>query len=140
MISANPSSAACFARAAACEPKNDSLLFSIGRYWVWRARLLPEQPAGNTPSRQQGIDRFQRYFKDVEQTPESPAAPVEQAANPAPPPQSATRQFHTVKSGENLYRIGLRYGLTVEVLRRMNQMDEGDPIYPGQKLVVGTRK
>jgi LysM repeat protein len=229
-----------------CEPKNPALLFSIGRYWVWRARLLPEQPAGNTPSRQQGIDRFQHYFKqalaldpspweaavrhvweyfpqdatvmgivpvtdpdlrsrvlqflvklpppaplvaelpqtalkapdtepeapsnsveqeeevlsktDGDQPPASPPAiaekttqevraekttqeaPAEKTAQQTAAPRGPTKQFHTVQSGENLFRIGLRYGLTVDVLRRMNQMDEGDTIYPGQELVVGTRK
>ena len=45
-------------------------------------------------------------------------------------------RYHTVKSGETLYQIGPRYGLTVQKLRQLNKLREDDIIYPGQKLVV----
>ena len=46
------------------------------------------------------------------------------------------RRLHVVLKGENLYRISLRYGLKVEALRRLNKLESGAEIYPGQKLVV----
>jgi hypothetical protein len=46
-------------------------------------------------------------------------------------------RYHIVKSGESLYQIAPRYGLTVKKLRQLNKLGDGDTIYPGQKLVVG---
>jgi hypothetical protein len=49
---------------------------------------------------------------------------------------SAERRYHTVRPGENLYRIGLQYGLTVRQLRGINNLGPGALIQPGQKLLV----
>ena len=48
----------------------------------------------------------------------------------------AAAGYHEVKAGENLYRIGLRYGLKVEELLRLNGLDSDSVISPGQKLKV----
>jgi len=45
-------------------------------------------------------------------------------------------RIHKVVSGETLYRIGLKYGLTVNQLLKLNNLDSGSVIYPGQKLKV----
>jgi LysM repeat protein len=46
-------------------------------------------------------------------------------------------RYHIVKPGETLYQIGPQYGLTINKLRQLNKLGDGDTIYPGQKLVVG---
>ena len=46
------------------------------------------------------------------------------------------KRFHTVKPGETLYKIGRKYGLTVEKMRRLNKLADGAVIHPGQKLLV----
>ncbi|MFC1815280.1 LysM peptidoglycan-binding domain-containing protein [Thermodesulfobacteriota bacterium] len=51
--------------------------------------------------------------------------------------QSSKGSYHVVKKGENLYRISLRYGLKVKELLRLNNLEPGTVINPGQKLVVG---
>jgi LysM repeat protein len=43
-------------------------------------------------------------------------------------------EFHLVQAGDTLYRIGRRYGLTVEQLRSYNNLAPDAAIYPGQKL------
>jgi LysM repeat protein len=48
-------------------------------------------------------------------------------------PKAAT---HVVKSGENLYRISLNYGLRVDDIRKLNNLNKTSQIVPGQKLVV----
>jgi len=53
------------------------------------------------------------------------------------PPAVVKKQFHEVSRGENLYRISLKYGLTVKELCGLNNMTSRDPIQPGQKLIVG---
>lgn len=45
-------------------------------------------------------------------------------------------QYHTVQRGENLFRIGLMYGLTVTTLQSMNGLANPNWIYAGQSLCV----
>jgi LysM repeat protein len=45
-------------------------------------------------------------------------------------------QYHIVAPGENLYRIGLKYNLTVNRVRAMNGMAKEQKLLPGQKLRV----
>ena len=57
----------------------------------------------------------------------------------APQPAAAAKKelkskFHQVRAGETLYRISQRYGLTVEQLRRYNNIGSKATIQPGQKL------
>ena len=44
--------------------------------------------------------------------------------------------YHVVKKGESLYRIGLNYALTLDDIRKLNNLDASSQIFPGQKLVV----
>jgi LysM repeat protein len=50
--------------------------------------------------------------------------------------KTAGKRFHTVKRGETLYKIGRKYGLTVEKIRHLNKLADGAVIHPGQKLLV----
>lgn len=43
---------------------------------------------------------------------------------------------HIVQPGENLYRIGLKYGLTVNALMSANGLVNADQIYAGQLLII----
>lgn len=44
--------------------------------------------------------------------------------------------IHTVQPGENLYRIGLRYGVSVGVIAQANNIGNTDRILAGQQLVI----
>ena len=46
------------------------------------------------------------------------------------------RQYHTVRNGDTLYRIALRYGIPLSELRRINNLTPNQDIYPNQKLFV----
>ena len=66
-------------------------------------------------------------------------SPVKKPSATPPPsePQVAEGQiFHTVSAGETLYSISRRYGMSVDELRRANELDEKATIYPGQQLKV----
>jgi len=44
--------------------------------------------------------------------------------------------YHKVESGDSLYLISLSYGVSVNLLRKYNDLREGHMIHPGQMLVV----
>jgi stage II sporulation protein AA (anti-sigma F factor antagonist) len=115
-----------------------------------------ESRGKETPQIQEKVDSLSRNLnerlnhieKDINQIKQEAEAgkrkaEVAQAAppTPAPPPRvpakpGATR-FHTVAPGENLYRIALRYSLSVDELRRLNNLRPDQSIQLGQKLNVG---
>ncbi len=84
------------------------------------------------------INQIKEEAASAKKKPEvsQPAAPP-----PAPPAKSpakpGTTRVHTVAPGENLYRIALRYNLSVEELRRLNNMRPDQSLQVGQKLTVG---
>jgi len=51
----------------------------------------------------------------------------------APPPQGGT---HVVQVGENLYRIGLLYGLPWTVIADANGISDPKSVYVGQTLII----
>jgi LysM repeat protein len=56
-------------------------------------------------------------------------------SNPGPPPVS-TDGTHIVQSGETLFRIALRYGVSVQALAEANDIDDPRRIIAGQTLVI----
>jgi len=93
-------------------------------------------------------ERLSHLEKDINQIKEEAASTKKKpevsqpaASTPAPPPKSpakpGTTRVHTVAPGENLYRIALRYNLSVEELRRLNNMRPDQSLQVGQKLTVG---
>jgi LysM repeat protein len=46
---------------------------------------------------------------------------------------------HVVQPGENLFRIALHYGVTVDALAAANGLSDARRIYAGQRLVIPTR-
>ncbi|MDT8307858.1 MAG: LysM peptidoglycan-binding domain-containing protein [Anaerolineae bacterium] len=54
-------------------------------------------------------------------------------AETAPAPAAAE---HVVQRGETLYRIALRYGLTVSDLQQANVLPNSNLIFPGQRLLI----
>jgi LysM repeat protein len=56
--------------------------------------------------------------------------------NPSAPPASSSDGVHIVQPGENLYRIALRYGKTVQALAVANSIVNTSRVYVGQRLVI----
>ena len=48
--------------------------------------------------------------------------------------------YYRVERGDSLYGIAQKYGLTVEKLRRLNNLNKGEVIYPGQRLLVKSKR
>ena len=64
----------------------------------------------------------------------SDAAPAPEA--PAAPEAVSTPGKHVVQAGENLFRIALRYGTTVEAIAKANGITNAALIYVGQSLTI----
>jgi 2',3'-cyclic-nucleotide 2'-phosphodiesterase/3'-nucleotidase len=87
----------------------------------------------------------------AEASPTPPPAPAE--ASPTPPPAEPTappavvdptaaptgETIHVVQAGENLFRIGLRYGFTAQELATYNNIPNVDRIYVGQQIRIPPR-
>jgi LysM repeat protein len=68
-----------------------------------------------------------------EPEPEPTAEPVVEETV-APPP--AEEQVHIVQAGDNLYRIGLRYGFTIQELVTYNNLANPDRLEIGQQIRI----
>lgn len=94
-------------------------------------------------SHREAIDDIRQKLAELEKTAQKPApAPARTEPRPQPRPEpEAPRDTltHEVQQGENLFRIGLKYNISVDELMRLNNLSPGDSIHPGQKLVVGTK-
>jgi len=65
------------------------------------------------------------------------STPVAVTPTPVPPtPSSAGPVYHTVQAGENLYRISLRYGTTVNAIVAANDLLNANSVYVGQVLLI----
>ena len=105
-------------------------------------RLDAPSPAEETVERlSKGFsERFSLIEKDLSRMREDLAAlekkgataviPEKEKAPPAPP------AYHIVSRGETLYRIALLYNMTVEELRRLNDLKSDQPLLVGQRLRV----
>ncbi|MGD9332062.1 MAG: LysM peptidoglycan-binding domain-containing protein [Desulfobacterales bacterium] len=67
------------------------------------------------------------------------SAPTTASPPPARKAKAASAKVHVVKAGETLYQISRKYDLTVDELKKLNNMGNTVTIRPGQKLVVGNR-
>jgi LysM repeat protein len=83
-------------------------------------------------------------FRDTIKKPKTPPQSTT-TEKPITPPESTTAQtakeqieavYHEVLPGETLYRIGLRYGIAVDELLRLNDLEPGATIYPKQKILI----
>jgi membrane-bound lytic murein transglycosylase D len=74
------------------------------------------------------------------QTQENIPEPV--TAKPATPKTNTSGKlvYHTVQKGDSLWSIAGRYkGVTVEEIRRLNNLSTKTVIYPGQKLKISLK-
>lgn len=62
-----------------------------------------------------------------------PGASTPPPTTPVPPSQPGR---HVVQPGENLYRISLKYNVTIDALARANGIYNTSLIYPGQVLII----
>jgi LysM repeat protein len=65
-----------------------------------------------------------------------PAVTTPTTGNPGTGGPTTPPSTHTVRAGENLFRIGLQYNVTVDALALANRLTNANVIYAGQVLVI----
>ena len=106
---------------------------------------LVKYDMSNVKNKISDIEPFAKKMEQADNTSQKPA-PESHAVDEGPKPLKIVPAekiaahphvvYHVVKSGENLYRIGLKYGLTPAEIRTLNNLHETSPIVPGQRLTV----
>jgi LysM repeat protein len=112
---------------------------------ILMARLvLTESISGKKPSGTKHPGKREGK-PDVEKAVSNPPDKTEAAAAAAQPPpnepasmvgNSEKTIYHTVEPGDSLYAIGYRYNVSVDQLRRLNHMEGGSTLHPGDRLVI----
>ncbi len=71
-------------------------------------------------------------------TPTTPVPTTPAATTPAPttPPPPTGQTVHVVQAGENLYRIALQYGTTVQAISQANGITNPNLVYVGMQLKI----
>jgi LysM repeat protein len=86
------------------------------------------------------LDALQKAQAAVASRPQPKPAAVKPAATPpvaaTQAPTETAPRYHIVSRGENLYRISLKYGLSVDELCGLNKIPSNYTITPGQRLIV----
>jgi LysM repeat protein len=67
-----------------------------------------------------------------------PTAKSKSTLAPPKPVVAAQKKYHTVQKGETLSWISKKYGISMEELRKRNNLSADQPIRTGQKLLVST--
>lgn len=92
------------------------------------ATLDPNAPVGATPT----VDPL----APVAPSPTTPPPAPEPTAAPTAQTSSTGEIIHVVQAGENLFRIGLRYGFTAEELAAYNGIANPNWISVGQQIRI----
>ena len=94
--------------------------------------------SGPDPALLQRVDALAKKIEALEKQKQPiPESKAKLSASPKPA-ISNEKQYHTVQKGETLYWISKKYGISVEELRKRNNLSADQPIRPGQKLLVST--
>ena len=92
--------------------------------------------AGSDPGLVQRLDALTQKVEAIEKKKQPPAETKVKPSSSSKPAVSAKKQVHTVQKGETLGGISKKYGIGMEELRKLNNLSAGQPLRPGQKLVV----
>ena len=77
-------------------------------------------------------------IKTLEERIDALSQNIEKAPVPKQALSQEKKQYHKVVRGDTLYSISRKYGLSVDEIRRLNNLNENQPIQPGQKVMVTT--
>ena len=87
----------------------------------------------------QDTEQLKKNIPPITAEPETPTA-VKKPPTDTPQETGDKPLYHEVKRGETLYRIGKMYRLSVDELRRFNNLTPEQHIFVGQKIFLSPLK
>jgi LysM repeat protein len=96
-------------------------------------------PGVPDPSLLRQVEGLSRKVEALEKRSE-PTAELKAKPSAPKPPVTAQKRYHTVQKGETLFKISKKYGITVEELRKLNDLSRGEPVRTGQKLLISAER
>jgi LysM repeat protein len=103
-----------------------------------------EQRISQLEKMEQRITAYEFQLKELQEA----IKPLYSLAAEAPEKQAKKTQaeekrsvrHYLVRSGDSLYGIAKEYGLTVAELRQLNNLTKDQVIYPGQELLIDSKR
>jgi LysM repeat protein len=96
--------------------------------------------SGQDPALLQRVNALAQKVESLEKKKQPTAESKAKPSPPSKPAVSTEKQYHTVQKGETLSRISKKYGISVEELRKLNNLSANQPLRTGQKLLVSPRR
>ena len=81
----------------------------------------------------------QMLKKIVSQPPATKKSEPVKKTVPAPAPKAAGLRTHTLQSGETLYRLSMKYGVSVDAIQKANSIKDPNSIRDGVKLMIPSK-
>ncbi|MFP4475620.1 MAG: LysM peptidoglycan-binding domain-containing protein [Desulfatibacillaceae bacterium] len=121
-----------------------SRLESAFNTWAMRQENLEKKIQRNIDMTSELTNRLEGLRTDLSSMPtasvvsaaKAPSRPAAPASTPPTSTVSRSPRYHVVTHGDTLYSIHRKYGITLERLRDINNLKEGQPIYTGQKIYI----
>lgn len=99
---------------------------------------LPPSGTDSAPALLQRLDALTQKVEAIEKQRQSKTGPKAKPSALLKPIVSTDKKYHTVQKGETLYQISKKYKISVEELRKLNNLSADKPLRIGQKLLVST--
>ena len=97
-----------------------------------------EQLEAQSTETKESVTTLGSYVKTLEESIDTLTQEIEKGPVPKQALSQEKKQYHNVVRGDSLYSISIKYGLSVEEILRLNNLNKNQPIQPGQKLMVNT--
>ena len=116
-------------------PKEDLGLIN-GRFEQLENKIA--QLEAQSAETKENLTALGSYAKTLEERIDTFNQEIEKAPVPKQATSQVKKQYHNVVRGDTLFSISKKYGLSVDEIRRLNNLNKNQPIQPGQKLMVTT--
>jgi LysM repeat protein len=96
--------------------------------------------SGLDPALFQRVDALAQKVESLEKQKQSAVGLKGKPSVPSKPEVATEKRYHKVQKGETLLGIARRYKISVEELRKLNNLSPGQQIRTGQKLLIATKR
>jgi len=94
--------------------------------------------ADSTQTLLQRLDALTQKVEAMEKQKQPIAGSKAKPSALSKPVSSSEKRYHKVQKGETLSQISKKYKISVEELRKLNNLSPNKPVRIGQKLLVST--